>query len=179
MATSHLKSTSITNLDTIPVLYNTSGAGGAAMMRTINDFAVALAADAAGSTYQLVRIPTTAVVKAVVFESEAQGAGAVDIGLYYSDATNDGTPSAKQGLVVPSPGINFFATDVNIASAVTPTNVTNQSGNYNLSLRNEPLWQAVGLAADPGGYFDVVATVHTTAVTTGTGRLGVLVDYTN
>ena len=73
----------------------------------------------------------------------------------------------------------FLATVIDCASAVVPTEVVNESGTYTLDKRKQPLWQAVGLSADPGGYFDIVATVKTTAVTTGTGKFGVRVAYAN
>ena len=55
------------------------------------------------------------------------------------------------------------------------SNVTNQSGNYTLTKQEQPLWQAAGLTADPGGTLDVVALV-TTSLTAG-GLLGVEVQY--
>lgn len=177
--TSHLKSAGITNLDTIPPFTPSVGAGASGFLRQVDGFSVPLAADATGSTYQLVRVPSFAIIKAVVFESEAQGAGKFSLSVYYSDSTVDGTPVANQGLIVGgSPGgVAFFAADIDCASAVLPTNETNQNSVYTLNLRDQPLWQALGLAADPGGFFDIVAVCHTTAVTTGTGRLGIKVDY--
>ena len=65
------------------------------------------------------------------------------------------------------------------ASLVTPTEVVNESTQYSMNERVLPLWQAAGLSADPGGLFDVVATVVTTDVTTGTGKLGVRVGFVN
>jgi hypothetical protein len=181
MGTSHLKSTAITNLDTIPPLTPTTGEGGPGYLREVSGFTTAVAADAAGSTYQFVRIPTNAKVKHVVFTSEAQGAGKVQLGVYYSDSTVDGTAVANQGLVVPTTGVNFFANDIDCTSAVNSVDEVFQNmataGANNLSLYNQPLWQALGLTSDPGGFFDIVGTVHTTAVTTGTGRLGVSVSY--
>lgn len=181
MGTSHLKSAAITNLDAIPRVPNTTGEGAAGPLREITGFVTAVAADAAGSTYQFVRVPTNAKIKSVVLSSEAQGAGKVQIGVYYSDATNDGTASANQGAVVPTTGVNFFAQDVDLTSAVQPTEEVLQnmatSGANNISLLNTPLWQALGLTADPGGMFDIVATVHTTAITTGGGRIGLSVRY--
>lgn len=181
MAVSHFKSTAITNLDTIPPLTPTTGEGGPGYVRSVNGFATAAAADAAGSTYQFVRIPSNAKVKHLFFTSEAQGAGAVQLGVYYSDSTVDGTAVANQGLVVPTTGVNFFANDISIAAAVNSVDEVMQNmatgGANNLSLSNQPLWQALGLTSDPGGFFDIVATVHTTAITTGTGRLGVDCQY--
>ena len=39
------------------------------------------------------------------------------------------------------------------------------------------LWEALGLASDPGGWFDIVATVVTTAVTTGTGIMTLEAEF--
>jgi len=177
MGTSALKSAQITNLDTLPSpIMGTSGENAAGVARIVSGFCTAVAADAAGSTYKLVRIPTNAKVKHVFFESEAQGAGAVNLSVYHSDATNDGTPVAKQGVIVATTGDQFFASDIDCA-AVVAADKTNESGNYPLSKRDMPLWQALGFTSDPGGFFDIVAVVHTTAVTTGTGRLGVTCTY--
>ena len=38
---------------------------------------------------------------------------------------------------------------------------------------------ALGLTSDPKCNIDIVATVKTTAVTTGTGKFGIKVQYTN
>jgi len=171
--TSALKSASITNLDSTPVVPNSCGMGAPDRLRTVDDYVTTLSGDQTGSTYKVVRIPSTAIVKSVVLESEAMTGGKFDIGLYYSDSAVDGTPSGVQGTLISA---NFFATDVDCSSAVGPTNEVNQSGNYTLNLRAEPIWQAAGLSADPGGFLDVVLTCHTTAVTTG-ARIGLKVEY--
>jgi len=177
MTTEALKSTSITNLDGSPVTANTAGKGGAGILRCVNDYVTVSSSMAAGSTYRLVRIPSNAKVKQVLFESEAQGAGAFNLSVYYSDSAVDGTQPANQGLIVPTTGDQFFASDIDCASAVVLGDKTNESGNYTLAKRNKALWDALGLTSDPGGFFDIVAVVHTTAVTTGTGKLGVCVTY--
>lgn len=182
MGTSTLKSAAITNLDATPVVQQTTGEGGPGYIReACGGFVTAVAADAAGSTYRLTRIPSNAKVKHVFLTSEAQGAGAVQIGVYYSDSTVDGTQPSLQGLVVPTTGVNFFANDVSIAALVNSVDQVFQNtataGANNPSLANQPLWQALGLTSDPGGYFDIVATVHTTAITTGTGRIQIAVQY--
>lgn len=173
MGTSALKSASITNLDATPVVQNTAGEGAPQKLKSVDGFVTAVAADAAGSTYKFCRVQSTVKVKALDFESEAQGAGKVQLGVYYSDSTVDGTAVANQGAVV---NVNLFANDIDI-SAIVSVNEVNQSASYDLSKRTQPLWKAAGLSVDPGGYFDIVATVHTTAITTGTGKLGVRVSY--
>jgi hypothetical protein len=176
MGTSALKSVPITNLDSIPAIPNSPGEGGPGAVRSAYGFVTAVAADAAGSTYRLQRVPSNAKVQSLQFQSEAQGAGKVQLGVYYSDSTIDGTAPANQGLVIDA---KFFSDDIDCAAAVLPGEKVFFTGGSNTpDKRNQPLWQAAGLSADPGGFLDIVATVHTTAVTTGTGKLGVNVFWT-
>jgi hypothetical protein len=171
MTTEALKSTAITNLDASPIVANTAGHGAPAWLKSVDGYLTVSASMAAGSTYRLVRIPTKAIVKHLFFESQAQGAGAFNLSVYYSDSTTDGTAVANQGLIVPTTGDQFFASDINCASAVASADYVNESGNYTPDLRQKQLWDALGLTSDPGGYFDIVAVVHTTDVTTGTGKI--------
>lgn len=179
MGTSALKSTAITNLDASPPVENTRGVGAAGSLQFIDGFVTAVAADAAGSTYKLVRVPSNAIIKRLSLASGAQGAGAINLSVYYSSSTTDGTQPSLQGLIVPTTGDQFFASDVNLASAVAPTDVTNESTNDTLDIRGKRLWDALGLASDPGGFFDIVAVVHTTAITTGTGKIYLACEYIN
>lgn len=175
MGTSALKSVPITNLDSTPVVPNTTGEGAPGYVRSAYGYVTAVAADAAGSTYRLVRVPSNAKVQSLQFQSEAQGAGKVQLGLYYSTSTVDGTQKSLQGTVI---DVKFFSDDIDCASAVLPGEKVFFTGGSNTpDKRNQPLWQAAGLSSDPGGFFDVVATVHTTAVTTGTGKIGAAVFF--
>ena len=153
---------------------NTAGEGGAAGRVVVaSDYSTASASASVTSTYRLVRVPSNCKIKNIFFESEAQTQGTFDVGLYYSASSID---SALAGVVVPSCQ-TLFASAVDCTSVVR-TDCTNESGNYTLLKRNQPIWQAAGLTTDPGGYFDIVATVVSVAVTTGTGKLGVVVYYT-
>jgi len=177
MAVDHVKSATITNLDATPVVPLTAGEGGPAPLKYIDGYATAVASSSADATYQLCRIPSNAKVKKIIFESQAQGAGAFDLGLYYA---TDGVIGKTTALLAAAAiDQDFFATVIDCASAVLPTDVTNESTTYTLDKRTMPIWQAVGLSADPGGNFDIVATVKTTAVTTGTGKFGISVSYTD
>lgn len=183
MGTSALKSTAITNLDANTAV--TGGQGGPGRLHCVNGFITTVASDAAGSTYRLVRLPSTAVVKQVLFASEAQAAGKVQLSVYYSDSTNDGTQQSLAGLVVPTTGAGFFSDDIDCASAVAQADYTSfgtsgtGANGYTLDKRNKHLWDALGLTSDPGGFFDIVAVVHTTAITTGAARMGVCVYFCN
>jgi len=177
MAVDHVKSTFITNLDASPAVINTAGEGGPAPVKDVDGWATVIASGSVGATYQLARVPSNAKIKSITWESEAQGAGKFNLGVYYATDGEGGRPTSL--LVANTINANLFATDIDTTSAITPVNYVNQSTNYTLDKRTQPLWQAAGLSSDPGGYFDIVATVHTTAVTTGTGKIGIRVSYTD
>lgn len=173
MAVNHIKSTPIQNSEATIVVPNATGAGAAGPMREITGSIVAVAADSIDSTYRFVRIPTNAKVKRIRATSQAQGAGAFDFGVYYPTVGSTATADLAANAI----DQDFFASAVSFASAVQPTEITNESGTYTADKWNQPLWQALGLAADPGGLgFDIVGTA-TTAVTTGTGIVGLSVEF--
>lgn len=173
----HTKSAAITDLDATPALKATSGERAAGYLQSIQGSAVAVAADAAGGTYQLARLPSNAKVKKVYFESAAQGAGKFDIGVFYATDGHSGPSKATSIVVADAIDADLFASAIDCASAVVITDVTNESTTYTIDKRAQPLWQAAGLSADPMCLFDIVASVVTTDVTTGTGRLGVEVQF--
>lgn len=174
--TSHLNSPAITNLDATPVVANTTGEGAPGYSRSVSGYATTVSADAAGSTYRLVRLPSNAKVKSVVFESAAMSAGKLNLSVYYSDSTVDSTTVANQGLIVPTTGDQFFASDIDCASAVAPIEAVNESGNNPINLREKALWDALALTSDPGGFLDIVAVCHTTGITTG-ALMGIRVTF--
>jgi len=177
MAVDHVKSTYITNLDASPTVIPTAGEGAPGVLKYNDGYATAVASSSADATYQLVRVKSNCKIKKIIFESQAQTAGKFDLGLYYATDGEGGQPTAL--LAAAAIDQDFFAAVIDCASAVLPTDVTNQSLTYTLAKRAQPIWQAVGLTSDPGGYFDIVATVKTTAVTTGTGLFGISVMYTD
>lgn len=165
MTTETLKSASITNSDATPALANTAGEGGKGAVHSQNDYITPTSGKTAGSIYRMCRIRSDAKVKHVRVEGGAQTQGAYDIGLYYSDAA-DGTSAANVAAAATAIDADFFGSAVDFASAVGITDVTNESGTYTAAKRNQPIWQAAGLSADPGGYFDVCFT-NTNTITTG------------
>lgn len=180
MAVENLKSIPITALDTLPKIDNIAGQGASGYVRQQGAYISPSTAASVASTYRLIRINTNVQVKHLLLESSADTNGTVSVGLAYSDAPlfgiTDGTPAALAGTVVAGNGVNFFATSFSLATATNePTDIVNQSTNYPPSARNLPIWQAVGLASDPGGFFDILLTV--TAAIQATGLLGVEVEY--
>lgn len=172
MTVEALKSASITNMDATPVVANRTGGGAEGYLKSIADYFVPSASASTTSTYRVLRVPTNVKMMDLLFESEAQGAGKFNISVYYSDDQRDGTSAANSGVIVPTTGDSFFASDIDCASAVAKASIINESGNNAADKRGKALWDALGLTSDPGGMFDIVAVCHTTAVTTGTGKVG-------
>lgn len=172
MTVEALKSTSVTNLDATPVVANATGRGAEGYIKSLADYFVPSAAASTTSTYRTLRVPTNCKMQDLLFESEAQGAGKFNVSVYYSDDQRDGTSQANSGVIVPTTGDQFFASDIDCASAVVKASIINESGNNSAINRGKALWDALGLATDPGGMFDIVAVVHTTSITTGLGKVG-------
>lgn len=164
MGTSSLKSTVITNRDATPRVANNARLNGA-HLRSAFGYVTAAAADDTASRYRVCELPSNAIVRAVYLSSVAQGGtAAVDVGVYRNTA--DGGASVSTGL---------FGTAVSVVSAVSRSEITNESTTYSLDKQEQPLWQAAGLTSDPGGTLDVV--IAPTAALTNGGRIGVEVQY--
>ena len=177
MAIDHVKSTFITNLDASPAVINTAGEGGAAPLQTIEGYATSVVSSSTGATYQLVRVPSNAKIKSITFESAAMGGGTFDLGVFYAtDGQGNQPTSLLVGTAMSGTSNALFATAIAVTSASTPTDVTNEAGIYTINMRAMPIWQAAGLTSDPGGSFDIVASVQTGI--TNAARFGIVVTYT-
>ncbi len=177
MAVVTTKSQSITNLDSTPIVMNTAGEGAPSPLVHVNDTLAVATTDSIGSTYKFVRIPTNAHVKNVWFDSVAIAALAGDVNVAFSDSAVDGTPVSLQGTIPQISAANnkLFGAAEALAAALH-TNITHANiTNYPLGSSNQPLWEVLGYASDPGGMFDIEV-VSTTAATTG-GTLGLHVEY--
>lgn len=166
-----LKSVAIANREATPRVANSPGAGGTGSKRTVYSYIASVTASlSATSIIRLVSVPSNAVVTSVKISSGAQAAGKFNIGVYRTNSDGGALAAASSD--------SFFTTDLDCASAVNDTEclMLGTTGN-SIVKRAQPLWQAVGMTADPGGYLDICATVHTTAVTTGTGALAAHVEY--
>ena len=160
-----VKSTTITNLDASPRVSAQAGTGGGYEVKEIDSIVAAAATDSSTSKYIFFRVATEIRVKDLWLESAALGGScAIDIGVYYADRKEDCATGILPGTVITAA---FFSSAVAVASAVTKTDVTNESGTYTTALRSQPLWQALGLASDPGGKFDIVATSTANAASGG------------
>lgn len=146
MATENVKSGAITNRDAKPSVLNTSQGG--VLRRTWGTVEAAAAGDA-GSTYRMCSVPSNARAIDVILACDDLGLTAtLNVGIYQT--------TANGGAVV---NAGFFASAVNANSAaVAETLVSHQSGVYNIDAIEKPLWQALGLSADPQRDYDIVVT---------------------
>lgn len=162
-----LKGTAITNRESTPPVLNAPGNGdGADEKCAYGILASVTAALSITSIIRLVQVPSSAIVTDLRLSSAAQTAGAFDIGVYRNN--KDG------GAVVDQ---DFFASAVSCAAAVVNVDVLNESTTNTLAKQAQPLWQAVGMSADPKTDLDIACTVATTDVTTGTGAIALRVRY--
>lgn len=106
------------------------------------------------------RVKSNAVIHAVFLSCDAVStSGAGDIGIYQTDDNG--------GAVVDA---DFFASAQVVTTALARSDVTHESGVYGIEDRDKPLWEALGLSADPQIDYDIAM-----LVTTDMGGAGTLV----
>lgn len=153
------KSAAITNRDAVPRVKNNPQVAREFVREAIG-YAALASGDSIASKYILVSIPSNARVAAVKVFCSAITSAAADIGLYRT--TDDGSAVVQA---------DFFAAAQTIATAnYTGIDVTYTAAGLNgIAFCEQPVWQQLGLAADPNIMYDVVATL--TAATTAAGKL--------
>lgn len=162
-----LKGTAITNREASPRVFNNPGLGHGGREKTAYGYIASVPASlSVTSIIRLVEIPSNAVVTDVRLSSEAQTAGAFDIGVCRTNG--DGGAIVDQDL---------FGSAVSCASAVVNSDVLNESTGNTLAKQGQRVWEAAGMSVDPRCMLDVCAIVTTTAVTTGLGALALRVRY--
>lgn len=153
------------------------------------------------------RIPTNAKIKKVQvyakgIDSNATAAVAMDFNLIFSDAplggiaagmpVNDGTVSSNAGMIptsaltgaltsitaYASPNKMFGSSVVPVANsgAYKLTDIT-FANTFTFAMTQLPIWDALGFAQDPGGFFNFFVVVETASSTAAAGQLAILVDY--
>lgn len=158
------KSSIITNRDGGAGTLNSAILDGG-RVREKYDLVAAANGDSAASRYIVCQVPTNCRVTRILLWSDALGGtAAADCGVYRTTA--DGSAAVNS---------SFFATAVAVSAAVAGTDITNESTSNTLVKRGQPLWQALGVTADPGGYYDICLTL--TAATAAAGNIGLTVAY--
>ena len=160
MAVVAVKSTAITNADA-KILNNSR------IFRTEVYEAVgtveAANGDSIASIYRFCRVPSNARISRVLLSCDAITSGAGDVGVYKT--ARDG------GAVV---DVDFFGSAVSIASALSHSDITHEAdaadagAGYGQADVQKPLWQALGLTADPYIEYDIAVTLTAAAAAAGT-----------
>lgn len=159
MAVELVKSAQITNADAVPSVINPAqvASGRVRFMRGVG----ALSATASiGSIIRFFCIKSNDLVANLELDCDAITSGAADIGLYRT--TVDG------GAVVDA---DFFASAQSIATALRATDVTRESGVITVPNMEKPIWQLLGLSADPQIDYCIAATLTAAATAAGSVSL--------
>ncbi len=165
MAVVEVKSTAITNADSATQKLNSTRLQEGRIKESVGTAPLANG-DSIGSIYRLARVPSGARVSDVILLCDAITSGAGDVGLY-------DIASVNSGAVVDA---DFFASAQSIASAITTgTNIVHESGVYGIEDIEKPLWEALGLSADPRKLYDVAMTL--TAAAGAAGDIALKVRY--
>lgn len=207
MSAENLKSPSITNLDSQPIIVPTTGEGTAGFyQKQVNDFVTPTTAGLATTTntYRCARIPSTAKIKQVLIAVPgATPLGTTgpsfDVNLIFSDSAFDGTQAALQNLIPTSANngttttIAAYASPNKLFGTVSLANITGSTGwkqdvtfngSYTAANMVDDIWDvfgfvnAQGAAQDPGGNFDVLLYLSTAATVAAAGTaIAVEVDF--
>lgn len=139
----------ITNRDAVPRVANNPGTAAGALKAAVGKV-LTVATDDIASVYRYFTVPSSATMHSLRLYSPDIGsaAAAADVGLYRTTA--DG------GAVVDA---DFFAAAINLnAGAVNGQDCLLGTSGLPLSEMEMPLWQALGLTADPKVDYDVCLT---------------------
>mgnify|MGYP001358324461 CR=1 FL=1 len=157
MAVVALKSTPITNADTVPVRLNSAGLDRGRILECRGVIAAVTSGDSIGSTYRTCRVRSSDYVTRVLLDNATLGAACTgDIGLYQT--------AANGGAVVDA---DFFASAVDLNAVNRALDVTQESGVITVANMEKRIWELLGLSADPQRDYDVAITLVAAAAATG------------
>jgi len=152
MAVVDTKATVISNRDSSPkVLSNSRISNG--VLKSCIGVVEAANGDSANSKYFFGTVPSNARISNLLLSCDGAGTNtAMDIGIYKS--TLDG------GAVVDA---DCFASAQALGTALVKSSVLHESGVFGIEDSEKPLWEVLGLTADPKLEYDIVGTVTTAA----------------
>ena len=157
MAVVTTKSTAVTNADAASQTNNSQKIAGGRLREDVGTLE-AVSGDSIGSIYRLARVKSGSRISQVLLSCDAITTCAGDVGIY--DIT-----SVNSGAVVDA---DFFASAQSLATALVNTDVTHESGVFGVEDVEQPLWQALGLSADPNKLYDIAVTLTAAAGSAGT-----------
>lgn len=161
-----VNSTWITNLVATPLVL-TSANESVGIVRRAKSAATVSATQASGDVVKLVRVPSNARIDCVrLTTADATTAGAINIGVWQT---------AENGAAVVD--ADLFASALALTGGpFERSDVTWESDEYTYAESCLPLWEVLGLSADPNRDYDIAAQVSTTFDAAGTTMV-LEVDY--
>jgi len=145
-------SAQITNRDAVPRVLEDSRETKARLQESCALVEVA-STDASDDVIRYFSVPSNARISQILLSCDDSGtAGAMDIGVYQT--TENG------GAVVDA---DLFASAQVLTTALTNSDVTYESGQYNIDESEAPLWSVLGLSADSNRDYDICGTLTTAA----------------
>lgn len=157
MAVVTTKATAVTNADAATQTNNSQKIAGGRLREDVGTLE-AVSGDSIGSIYRLARVKSGSRISQVLLSCDAITTCAGDVGIY-------DIASVNSGAVVDA---DFFASAQSLATALVNTDVTHESGVFGVENVEKPLWQALGLSADPNKLYDIAVTLTAAAGSAGT-----------
>lgn len=163
MAVVTTKSTAVTNGDAAQQTSNPQRIQGGRLREDIGVLE-AVSGDSIGSVYRMVRVKSGVRISQILLSCDAITTCAGDVGIY-------DIPSVNSGAVIDA---DFFGSAVSLASALVNSDVTHEAdaadagAGFGLADIEKPLWQALGLSADPNKLYDIAITLTAAAGSAGT-----------
>lgn len=146
-------STAIADMVATPRVPVNPSKGAESVLREVAGYVANAADDSQNSIHRFVRVPSNARISQVLLTTgDASSAGACDIGVYQT--------SENGGAVVDA---DLFASAFALTGGpFENTDVTYESDEYTEAESVKPLWEVLGLTADPNRFYDIAATITTT-----------------
>ena len=154
----NVNSTWIANAVAVPKVLTNSNEG-LGRVFSAKSVATISATQADDDTIRMVRVPSNARIDAVLLTTaDAATAGAINIGVWQT--------AENGGAVV---DVDLFASALALTGGpFTRSDQTWESGEYTYAESCLPLWEVLGLTADPNRDYDIVCEVSTTGNGMGT-----------
>lgn len=163
MAVVTTKATAVTNADAATQTNNSQKIAGGRLRESVGTIE-AVSGDSIASVYRLARVGSGVRISQIMLSCDAITTCAGDVGVYDVAAVNGGA-------VVDA---DFFASAQSLATALVNTDVTHEAdaadagSGFGLADVEKPLWQALGLSADPNKLYDIAVTLTAAAGSAGT-----------
>lgn len=154
MAQTDRNSTAIADMVATPRVPVDVTKGAAGVLKEVSGYVANAADDSANSIHRFCRVPSNARISEVrIFAGNASSAGAVNVGVYQT---------AENGGAVVDADLFGSAVAMTSSALTEGVDITYESDEYTFAEAHMPLWQVLGLTADPCRDYDIATTISTT-----------------